>query len=213
MAYALYDVNNNILQYGDLQERSDWYIRGENKEAVFVHRYKSRLNVEINPEKNYNKTAPDLVVNGVFSDLKTQNTPFFTASKYNFNAQDSVTFNLKDALNYQRYLSHSSFLIFFWVDWVAVKMVSDIRTLSVLPCRGVWKIDFSKLNKIRVNSPIHWYNQRVREIESRPTVAADLQEFEPRLREGNNIYSIRSSINGNAACSYVIKLSDLERVI
>jgi len=64
---------------------------------------------------------------------------------------------------------------------------------------------------MRTTSPIHWYVQRNRQYENNPLMSKMLLEFEPRLRDGKNVWSIRE-IGVNAACSYVFDLRNFERL-
>ena len=213
MAYTLYDNQNQIITHAQLQLRGPWYEHGVRKELMFVERFGQEFNVTVNPEKERNLAAPDLAVGKSLGDLKCQNTPFFSARRYRMNAQTSVTFNLKDAFAYQQYLSAGeSFEIYFWVDWIATRMASDYGETSVLPMSGVWHIAFRELDEIRRTSPIHWYNERARNTEKNHNFAAKLVEFEPRLQNDDSIYSIRSGIGGNAACSYLIDLKHFTQI-
>ncbi|MDO4705225.1 MAG: hypothetical protein Q4A98_03305 [Comamonadaceae bacterium] len=72
------------------------------------------MEARINPAKNMDKTAPDLIIDGAISDLKTQNTPFFTASRYGLDPRFAVTFNRKDYERYKRI--YPSIVIYFWID-------------------------------------------------------------------------------------------------
>jgi hypothetical protein len=214
VAYKLYDINNNEVTPKNLQARAPWYAHGETQEVNFVKNYGSQFNVGINPAKQSKNTAPDLqfLNHPGLADLKCQNTPFFFARIYKAAAQTSVTFNLKDALEYQRYL-HSGFQIFFWVEWQAVKMVSPGYPNSLVnPISGVWQIDFSLLNNLRKNFPIHWYGQRAKQLEPDPAMAHVLAAFEPRLKQNSGVLSVRSMNNGNAACSYIIDLNQCTKV-
>ena len=94
----LYDKNNNIITYHDLQDKGAWCQHGCTKEESFVNKFGVNFGVLINPEKENNKYAPDLFDwrDYKLADLKTQNTPFFTASRYGLDPQHTVTFNVKD---------------------------------------------------------------------------------------------------------------------
>ena len=213
-SYILYDKNDAEVKQWNLQERSVWYEHGENKESVFVRHFGEKFDVSINKAKEMDPTSPDLLANGALGDLKCQNTPLFVAKKYGCDPQMSVTFNLKDALAYQKYLEQSSFPIFFWVDWVALKIKLHDTIYSVKQMQGVWRVEFNKLNELRKEYPIHWYQQRNRNIEKNEFVAENLKEFEPRLHdlETKAVYSVRSANGGDAACSYVVNLNDLEKI-
>jgi len=60
-----------------------WYRHGEDREALFIKEVAPLLGLraERNPAKTSDKTAPDLLVNSVEAELKTEETPFFTAQR------------------------------------------------------------------------------------------------------------------------------------
>lgn len=212
VAYQLFDRNNTVITNADLQNRSAWYEHGVRREEVFVRRYGEKLGVSINPQKRRDPTVPDLVCHGSLADLKCQNTPFFFAFKLGVRPTFAVTFNLKDAFNYGRWgKDYPNLVIFYWVDWVAVKMVSNEKIYTAEPLTGIWKVSYAALEKMRRSSPIHWYNQRARQPETNPALAAALVDFEPRLKEGKTVWAIRE-IGVNAACSYVFDLTNFEKV-
>jgi hypothetical protein len=212
MAYKLFDKNNALVNPDDLQNRAVWYEHGMTKEQAFVKAFGTRLKVIINPEKAINPTVPDLLYHGKLADLKCQDTPFFIADNYGIPATYAVTFNLKDALHYGSLgKNYPDLSIFFWIDWVAIKMEKNGEAYSVEPLTGVWCVGFNQLNEIRLQSPIHWYHQRTRHQESSLKQREMLVRFEPRLQEGNKVWAIRERM-GNAACSYVFDARRFEQV-
>jgi len=212
MAYQLFDANGSEVTNADLQNRAVWYRHGVRREDVFVETYGSGLGVQINPEKKRNPTVPDLLHQTHLADLKCQNTPFFHAFKVGIDPTYAVTFNLKDAYSYGKWgKNHANLVIFYWVDWAAVKMVSNGKVHTASHLTGVWKVDFSTIEELRSTSPIHWYNQRNRQYETHPDMKANLAAFEPRLVDGKNVWSIRET-GINAACSYVFDLRKFERL-
>jgi hypothetical protein len=212
MAYQLFDLTDKEVTNSDLQNRSIWYQHGVRKEDVFVDRYRTQFDVSINPEKSRNPAALDLIHSGHLADLKCQNTPFFFAFKFGIDPTFAVTFNLKDAFNYGKWgRNYEKLVIFYWVDWVAVKMISNGKSYSVTPLTGIWKIEYSRLEEMRQLCPIHWYNQRNRRYETNPVMQKALSGFEPRLKDIGNIWSIRET-GINAACSYVFDLRNFGRL-
>lgn len=141
----------------DPNDRSYWHKEGERLELQFVERCKVRgIDAMINPEKNNNKYAPDLIMFGRLADLKCQFQPFFTAYfKYKRNPQWSVTFNRKD---YERYSDlYPEIDIYFWVWFDGQKRFG----VSVLPVRGVWCCPFSSIrNMVASGEPEHTYQTR-----------------------------------------------------
>lgn len=229
MAYKLYDKDGQPLEKKDLQDRSKWYEHGVKKENIFVRCFGEKLGVAINPGKKDDDKVPDLIVFNTdgskgLGDLKTQNTPFFYATKISKAERldpllypgRTVTFNVKDALNYKNYLERSGtdLTVFFWVDWIAVKMVMDERpSRGVQPLHGIWKTKYSELEKIRPKLLFHWYNERPRKAENDHAESERLLKFEPRLEKDGIVHSVLSEADDNAACSYLISLDQLEEVI
>jgi len=113
------------------------------------------LNVEINPAKSTDPTAPDLLVNGRIADLKVQNTPFFTASSYSMDPQFTVTFNRKD---YERYdAMYPEIEVYFWINWTQLSW----KNYSVKELNSVFKANFSALkSKIVAGAVEHTYQHR-----------------------------------------------------
>jgi hypothetical protein len=215
MPYELFDNEDKVVTLHQLQNRGVWYKHGNTKEEVFINAYGQTLGVVINPDKENDPTLPDLVFQEHLADLKCQNTPLFYADKdYKTPAQYAVTFNLKDALHYGPLGKHYERLtIFYWIDWVARKMItSGNREYAVDKLTGVWRIDYSRLEDLRLRKPIHWYYQRGKTEEQNPDRRQLLPRFEPRLQEGDHIWAVRG-FGDNAACSYVFDLREFERVI
>lgn len=159
--YKLFDITNNELQQGDLQDKSWWCEDGRDKEFAFVDRYGDRLGLQIHPDKATDPYGPDMLhVSGRPADLKTQNTPFFLArTKFNLDPRLAVTFNVKDAIRYTD--NYPDILVYFAVDWVAVKMVIGDITRTVEPLSGVWAARFSHLEELFEAAPTHKYQQRI----------------------------------------------------
>ncbi|HLO15794.1 MAG TPA: hypothetical protein VK206_13255 [Anaerolineales bacterium] len=211
-SYKLFDKNDNIVNPGELQNRAIWYQHGVSKEQVFVNQFGPTLDVRLNPEKEQDATLPDLLHKKHLADLKCQDTPFFRARKYQVDPTYAVTFNLKDMLQYGKFgKNYRDFTIFYWVDWVAVRMEMNNQKYSALPLSGVWRVSLSQLDQMCQSRPIHWYNQRARHYEISPQRRKLLLQFEPRLKDGENVWAIRG-LGDNAACSYVFDLRDFEKV-
>lgn len=160
MAYKLYDLNGNEVNQHDLQDKGTWCKEGASKEEVFVELFGNKLGLIINPEKETNPYAPDLLntSNGVLADLKTQNTPFFQAKpRFNLDPQFTVVFNGKDRERYKA--NYSSIEIYFAVDWQIVRFES-YQIIKVDPMVGVWFIKFPELERLLEKAPLHSYQQR-----------------------------------------------------
>ena len=160
MAYKLIGVDGNEIDQGDLQNKGLWCKIGATKEETFVEKFGRSLQLAINPEKETNPYAPDLIKleTGNLADLKTQNTPFFQArSRFGLDPQYTVVFNSKDFDRYQKL--YPNIEIYFAVDWQAVKFIGR-TSISVEPMNGVWHIEFLKLSSLIEKAPFHSYKQR-----------------------------------------------------
>ena len=150
--------NKNSEITHDTEDKSWWLQHGENLEFDFVTKCQNLLGLEIsiNPQKQIDKTAPDLVFEGCLADLKTQNTPFFTSSRYGIDPRFCVTFNRKD---FERYAAlYPEIIIFFWVDW---KQLS-YKEYSTSHLAGVFKVDFKQLREmVAGGAPEHAYQRRI----------------------------------------------------
>ncbi|MCG3776151.1 MAG: hypothetical protein JW395_3000 [Nitrospira sp.] len=213
-SYELYNANDEPIDQGDVENRATWYESGASQEEVFARRYGQTLGVCINPEKTTNPAALDLLHHGCLADLKCQQTPLFTAKRhYKIDPTYAVTFNLKDAFSYGPWgNNYPGLQIFYWVDWVSVRMVMGNNTFTAQPLQGVWRVPYATLEQKRKSAPIHWYFRRWKVPEQNPETARLLREFEPRLIEDQQVAAIRGK-GANAACSYVFDLNEMERVV
>ena len=86
------------------QDRFAYYKLGEKYEDKFVEICKAHnIDADINPEKETNRYAPDLIMNGKVSDLKTQTMPFFKSKeKFNISPEDAISLNRKDVERYKK---------------------------------------------------------------------------------------------------------------
>jgi hypothetical protein len=79
----MFDAQGNEVFNNDLQNESEWCKHGASIEEVFVEKLGEKLYVILNPEKETNPSALDLLntEEELLSDLKTQDTPFFSAEE------------------------------------------------------------------------------------------------------------------------------------
>ena len=86
------------------QDRFAYYKLGNKYEDKFIEICQAHeIDADINPEKETNPYAPDLIVKGKVSDLKTQTLPFFKSKeKFNISPLDTITLNLKDVERYKK---------------------------------------------------------------------------------------------------------------
>ncbi len=147
------------------EDRASWYAWGEAGEGNFLAGVAPALglNIKRNPEKEHCPWAIDLLddTNHRYADLKIQNTPFFTVSKYSYCGQRcdptySVTFNRKD---YEKYAKeYSDCDVYFWVSWNQ----TEYRGNTIPAIHGVWRGRFSKMAERiqRGEAPLHPYQHR-----------------------------------------------------
>lgn len=142
----------------NVEDKHWWFQHGVMLEHQFVSMCNDHLSMNacINPDKEFNPTVPDLIVDGRLSDLKSQNTPFFTASRYGIDPRYAVTFNRKDFDYYWR--MYPSIVIFFWIDWKTTRW----NDRSVEYHGGVYRAAFPEIVRLIENgAPEHTYRNRV----------------------------------------------------
>ena len=148
------------------EDRTQWYVWGENEENDFVEHIVPRLGIDlrINPQKGQRPWEIDFFdyTHNRYADLKTQNTPFFMAARYMYgrkpyNPSYTVTFNKKDYENYME--KHPDCDIYFWVHWLQ----TAYRNVRVNELYGVWRAPFQRMaEKIQAGEvSLHAYIHRV----------------------------------------------------
>jgi hypothetical protein len=118
----------------DTEDKKSWVEAAEEQERAFVADRLPQLGLSgiINPEKEFNRYVPDLIVDDLLSDLKSQFTPFFKVGVlYDIDPQYSVTFNLKDGRRYAR--KYPKIVVFFDVHWQTTEMTIRGRDYQVEP--------------------------------------------------------------------------------
>jgi hypothetical protein len=147
----------------DTEDKLWWTEHGSQLEVRFVSEVAPRLHLDavLNPAKVSNPFVPDLLVKGRLADLKVQNTPFFTASRYGLDPQYTVTFNRKDYLRYSEL--YPQVLLFFWVAWTTLEWPKSAPRVRVDRMAGLWEVPFAELAR-RIDdrtAPLHSYQRRV----------------------------------------------------
>jgi hypothetical protein len=125
------------------EDKSWWLQHGLELEYQFVELCRNKLKVraEINPAKSDSPTAPDLLVDGNIADLKVQNTPFFSATKYSMDPRFTVTFNRKD---FERYSAlYPEIVVYFWVNWKQLAW----KNFRVQKLNAICKAEFSLITE------------------------------------------------------------------
>lgn len=174
-------VNTEIEH--DVEDKGYWCNKGCNFEKEFVDKIVPKLaeNIIINPEKKENPKAIDLknIDLDLYADLKTQETPFFTAmKKYQCDPQYTVTFNYKDYEYYKN--NYPNAIIYWWVNWRQLKF----KSYEVSPLYGVWKTSFKSM-KEKIESkqvPLHSYEHRIGDkVNATQSYLFNLKDFEQIL--------------------------------
>ena len=185
----MYDILGNEVTNQDLQNKGTWCKHGVNKENTFINLHGHQLRLIINPEKSRDIYAPDLtdLTGQDLADLKTQNTPFFTAIKYGYSPQTTVTFNKKDADRYR--VKYPNIDIYFWVEWVAVKYFKNSTNkyypdtdIQVVPMYGIWKVSFKDLDAIINKAPTHSYSKRVNDNKGNAKESYLINLMHPKIK-------------------------------
>lgn len=112
------------------------------------------INAYVNPEKEIDPKLPDLYVNEILSDLKTQATPFFMSDKYGVSSEKAITFNSKDYRRYKK--KYPDINIYYWRGWEACERFNR----KVEKVNGVWWLPFSEVAKLVEAAPEHTYRTR-----------------------------------------------------
>lgn len=116
-------VQRNICKF-NTEDKEKWYLEGESIEYKFIAETVPQLGLDIiiNPEKKEKPWVIDFYdrTNKRYADLKTQNTPFFTAKKYKhdgiaYDPAYTVTFNKKDYENYKQ--NYPGGDIYWNIEW------------------------------------------------------------------------------------------------
>lgn len=161
MSNIYYDIDGNIIEIHDTEDKGHWCLEGENNEIAFLRMFGEKYFFILNPPKRVDKYAPDLLsqTNNKITDLKAQGIPFFKAEiLYGIDPTYAVTFNIKDKLRYEKYYPEIDIL--YYVNWRAVKVNMNGSIYTVEPHEGIYRIPFSELLTLLRKAPIHNYQRR-----------------------------------------------------
>ena len=147
-----------------------WCREGERLERSFVDNIVPRygIDIRINPDKEHNPYTHDLVWGqSGRGDLKYVQTPFFTAGKYGYDPNETVTLNKKSYDSYRRDYpdiakDYNDFFIAFYIDW------SEDTQYNVHVGRkeGLWIYDMEEIrDQVQSGAPLHAYKNRVNDNE------------------------------------------------
>lgn len=160
------------------EDKSWWVQHGLKLEREFIVKCNQLgIDAKMHPNKENNKYHADLLVQNRISDLKCQSTPFFTAARYGFDPQYTVTLNEKDLTRYQRL--YPNILIFFWARWSAMEQYNTkVNKMEMICVQSLnWFLKHAKTS--------HSYQRR---IDDRKGNAKNSFLFD--LREMKQIYPI-----------------------
>ena len=165
------------------EDKAYWVEAGADKERVFVDQVLPSIGFTgvINPDKEQDRFAADLVVNGHLADLKCPRTPFFKAQElHGLDPQFAVSFNGKD---YRRYCArYPTIDIFFWVAWQQTVMLIEDEEFRVRPMAGVWRASFPALRHRIEHQSVREHSYLHRLFDERGNAKAsylfDLRKFE-----------------------------------
>jgi hypothetical protein len=191
------DGNGRSIQLHDVEDKTSWCEFGMMKENEFIQKYGLPLNLKINPEKTLDKYAPDLLeADGVYGDLKTCTTPFFTAGRYSLDPRFTVTFNQKDQIRYVE--NYPDINIWFWVDWKTISYENPHSKIIIEPLSGIWMIPFKKLSMLLEKAPLHQLQKRIFDDKGngKANFLIDLRNsmfrrFNPRMTFGGYMFERR----------------------
>jgi len=160
------------------EDKPWWVIHGRDLEDRFVNEVLPRIGFRgmINPEKETNPYAPDLIVEDHLADLKCQQHPFFTAGRFGLDPQYAVSFNYKDYVRYSD--EYPSLDIYWWVHW---QQLADYG-VEVEPMHGVWRASFPAMRWAILHGrvPSHAYQHRVHDTlgNAKASYVFDVRRFE-----------------------------------
>jgi len=149
----------------DLQDKDAWCDQGEADELRFLEEVAPRygLPLIVHPRKAQDVYETDFQTrDGSWDvDLKHIQTPFFTAGRYKYDPQHTITLNHKDYIRYRyKYPEwrEIKMLMLFWVQFSAHK---DYGT-DIAELEGLWSLPINTLDQwIRKRTlACHSYEQR-----------------------------------------------------
>ena len=165
----------------DTEDKRWWVDYGKALEHKFVDLCVNMLGIDacINPAKQEDKLAPDLVVNGRVADLKTQHTPFFLAQKFaGIPPTYAVTFNRIDYIRYNKL--YPDIDIYFWIDWKVKEMSIRGTVHTVDDHNGIYLLPFVEVSKLIDNGAYeHGYAKRIYDTKgnAKSSYVLDIRQF------------------------------------
>ena len=149
------------MQLADTENKYAWCGIGNAMEYAFLEQYGAELGLSFNPDKEGNKFTHDLTMAcDRPADLKTQQTPFYTAGRYGFNPQTTMTLNLKDVERYSEL--YPSIVIYFWQRFTD----SNLYGHAIHAVDSVYRISLDKILSLIEGQvlPVHHYQKRLDDV-------------------------------------------------
>jgi len=171
---------DNIVYNIDVQNKPAWHEIGVYYEYKFseIARKEFNADVIINPAKLKNKYAPDLLVNGKETDLKTQFMPFFTAWKYGVDPKYTFTFDKKDYMYYNEKYPNVNIIV--WMQHKVTEKEIYGKLMKVEYVGGVYFLPFRKVKHLIENgAPNHIHDHRVHDTKgnAKENYLLDINDF------------------------------------
>ena len=116
----------------DNEDKQEWCRHGASEELRFCLQFGHTLGLRVNPQKRVDPYAIDLIhESGRLCELKTRNTPFFTAYKsYGLPIQHAVTINRNDVERY--YTDYRQLPLYFWSGNAKDSYVVSLEDMKLL---------------------------------------------------------------------------------
>lgn len=155
----------------DTENKELWYSHALKWEKYFCDKIAPLFDIKaiINPEKEDNPTAIDLIIKSkkeeILTELKPQFTPFFMSKElYKIENNFAFAFNVKDYEEYKQ-LNNDEYII-FWLYWIYQKKEINNKKYRIIPMCGLWACKIKTLIKFIDNNniPVHEYKRRIDDI-------------------------------------------------
>jgi len=173
----------------DTENRDAWYKIGEQGELDFIKTYGKGLRLAINPDKETDKTVPDLLClkTGLLADLKKLSTPYYMSQKqHGIPPEFCFTFNHTDFIEYC-VLHPNDFLIIVWQTFersmsfnIMVEQEEAVYYVSLLEMKEL----------VKKSGKLHYYNRRENDDKgnAKSSYPFDLRDF----NKVNNLHKYSS---------------------
>lgn len=147
---------SSIVQPASTEDKIAWCRTGEEYELEFCRKYGDRIGIRMNPEKEENPYAPDLMDADGYADLKFQGTPFYRSGTHGLNPLQCVVLNRKDATRY--YQQYPNITIYFWLNFKG----GTAYGTSVPRLEAIYSAKLEEITRLIQGGyvPLHHYQKR-----------------------------------------------------